>query len=247
MEGRAVGGADLAGVLNVIFLIMLISTWKAALAPLMRNFNFFAVETPSPNALMVTANPEFLGLAVSGSSSATSTPTPSSVLAVSMPTLQPTQTPYPTYTPYPEPTPTVGSIVGSGAPMAFRFSYYDPLIGRDMIDIAEVNCFDWNYETNYCDSKLHDWVDFEPYYGIGLACPEWLPMYSRLVVVSPNWLVGTYYCMDTGDLIVGDVIDFLHVWTECNFSWDETPWLNPFIAEVYPPVDLSEIPRRAGY
>jgi hypothetical protein len=227
MEGRAVGGADLSGVMNVVFLLILLSTWRAALRPLLSNFKFLPDGEETPVAALIVT-PDVAGISGIISTGATATPLPDSGmggLAVSIPTVQPTYTPYPTYTPPP-----------TAVPEAYRFSFYDPVIGRDIPEIAEVNCESWNYETQDCDSFMRSGLDWRLYYRRAAACPyDLFAARAAFVVVSPDWLAALFpdgfECLDTGSSVVYPYIDFLIEWRSMPMPFNQTPWGTPVVLQ----------------
>lgn len=133
------------------------------------------------------------------------------------------------------PTPTQENQiepVSTARPLyAFRLSFYDPNIGRYFPDKAQINCLTWDFATQTCNSKLNGGLDdFYVWYRRGLACPPALPMYAKVTVVSPEQLKGTWTCIDRGDLVTDNWLDFLlrypdQVWTGANlnnFPWGST-------------------------
>jgi hypothetical protein len=136
-------------------------------------------------------------------------------------TMQVTATPYPTYTPVPTEELKIRIL---------KLSFYDPLIGVYFPDIAEVNCSEWNYVTNNCDSLMSGGEDFRDWYGKAVACPPGMETGKVIQVLFPEELRGEWICADRGGVIEGDWIDFLlkypdQVWTGYNlnnFPWGST-------------------------
>lgn len=138
--------------------------------------------------------------------------------------IQPTFTPYPTYTPYPTENPYPISM--------HKFSFYDPMIGKDKPEIALINCESWNYTTLYCDSKMRNGEEWKDNYFIAAACPYDLYMAGAFFeVASPNWLATLFpqgvICKDTGEAVTGLFIDFLIPWQSMPMAYDKTPWGTP--------------------
>jgi len=133
----------------------------------------------------------------------------------------------PTVTPSPSATP------GLNYPLSNHlFSFYDPLIGRDIPEIAEVNCGQWNYETKYCDSALRSGEPWELNYFRASACPYALFVErAEFLVVSPDWLKvlfpDGFVCKDTGELVTHPFIDFLVPWRSMPMPYADTPWRAP--------------------
>ena len=99
-------------------------------------------------------------------------------VATSTPFVLPTYTPYPTYTPAP-----------SYELSNHRFSFYDPAIGKDKPEIAQINCDQWNYTTLTCDSPLRNGERWQDNYFISAACPyELYIAAAQFEIVSPEWL-----------------------------------------------------------
>jgi len=139
----------------------------------------------------------------------------------------PTVTPFPTVTPLPSPT------AGYNYPLSnHKFSFYDPMIGKDKPDIRFINCDKWNDVTQYCDSALRNGEAWENNYYIAAACPYDLYLAGAYFqVVSPDWLVALFpngfTCKDTGEAVTGLFIDFLIPWRSVPFEYGAVPWGTP--------------------
>lgn len=156
--------------------------------------------------------------------------TPSSFISPSVSTVSPIVSPVaitPTFTV--TPTPAVvdfGQYLYEG-----RLSFYDPEIGRYFPDIASVNCADWDSVNKVCNSKLlYHQMDYSDWYGRGVACPPALPDLAVLRVVYPEQLAGDWACVDRGDAVTDNWLDFLlrypdQVWTGANLN--NFPWGSP--------------------
>lgn len=110
------------------------------------------------------------------------------------------------------PSPTLTAVNLSPKVSLHLLSYYDPDCGyKGLCDVetAKVNCAVLRADL-YCLSGLSELkqADFRPYYMKAAACPK---EYSLRVftVLYPDQLRGTWFCADTGDLVVGQYIDFL--------------------------------------
>jgi len=140
-----------------------------------------------------------------------------------------TPTPMPTNTPMP--TSTQNEF--ADYPLSnHKFSFYDPMIGKDKPEIRFINCEKWNDVTQYCDSTLRNGEDWAVNYFTSAACPYDLYMagaYFR--VISPDWLVTLFpvgfVCKDTGDAVTGLFIDFLIPWRSMPMPYEQTPWGTP--------------------
>jgi len=113
-----------------------------------------------------------------------------------------------------------------------KFSFYDPMIGKDKPEIRYINCGDWNDVTQYCDSALRNGERWEDNYFIAAACPYDLYMAgAHFRVISPDWLVALFpngfTCKDTGELVTGLFIDFLIPWRSMPMPYESTPWATP--------------------
>jgi len=140
-----------------------------------------------------------------------------------------TPTPQPTLTPLP--TPTLDPY--QNYPLTnHKFSFYDPMIGKDKPEIRYINCDQWNDVTQYCDSALRNGERWEDNYFIAAACPYDLYMAGAYFeVVSPDWLVklfpAGFTCKDTGEAVTGLFIDFLIPWQSMPMAYEKTPWATP--------------------
>jgi hypothetical protein len=149
------------------------------------------------------------------------------IYILSTATFVPTPSPYPTYTPLPTYTALANFPLSN-----HRFSFYDPMIGRDKPDIALINCENWNFETQYCDSKLRNGERWEDNYFISAACPYDLYLAgAHFQVISPDWLKllfpQGFTCKDTGEAVTGLFIDFLIPHNQMPMAYDLTPWGTP--------------------
>lgn len=219
-ERRKETGLDGAGVLRLVAFVLLLASWRWALAPMFKHVVWISPETKN-NILGITPT---AGAAYYGISPASSGPTLDPYLIV-------TPSPFPTYTPYPTYTP-MATITPVYELSNHRFSFYDPMIGKDKPEIAEINCAKWNYETNYCDSALRSGERWEDNYFISAACPYDLYVArAHFEVVSPQWLKDLFprgfTCKDTGELVTGLFIDFLIPWRSMPMPYDQTPWGTP--------------------
>ena len=228
-EKRRESGIDAAGLVRVFGLLVLLSMWKWALTPLFSHVTWLSDDSRN-KILNITATPTELGLV-----SVLSTPqlspwdysggVPTSSIIQMTSVFESTQTPYPTYTPYP----TLANVY----PLSnHRFSFYDPMIGKDKPDIAFINCENWNAVTQYCDSQLRNGETWEANYFISAACPYDLYLAgARFEVVSPAWLLALFpqgfTCKDTGEAVTGLYIDFLIPWANMPMPYDQTPWGTP--------------------
>jgi len=139
------------------------------------------------------------------------------VMELNKPTAQPT------YTPYPTPTGIVYPL------SSHKFSFYDPMIGKDKPEIRYINCDEWNDVTQYCDSAMRSGESWEANYFRAAACPYSLYVErAEFLVVSPDWLVklfpNGFVCKDTGEAVTGQFIDFLIPWKSMPMDYSETPW-----------------------
>lgn len=126
-----------------------------------------------------------------------------------------TATPMPTSTPDPNlPTaaaPTLMPLVGidlqdwmlSGLPSAgkycldcqqypvqVRITHYWPLNG-------DMNCFDFNEQTGWCDSALFSGLRWENFINLAAACPKDWPIGSWVEIPG----IGAYNCLDRGSMV----------------------------------------------
>jgi len=113
-----------------------------------------------------------------------------------------------------------------------KFSFYDPLIGRDKPEIALTNCANWDTEKNDCLSMLRDGTDFRAQYFRAAACRyDLFIARAKFKVLAPEWLKTLFpdgfTCVDTGDAVNGIWFDFLIPWRSMPFPWEQTPWGTP--------------------
>lgn len=214
LERRRETGVDAAGLVRLFALLLLLSVWKVTLTPL---FSHVTLITPDHQARLLgqftpgpTATPFGSVFGMSDMPVATSTPF-----------VLPTYTPYPTYTPAP-----------SYELSNHRFSFYDPAIGKDKPEIAQINCDQWNYTTLTCDSPLRNGERWQDNYFISAACPyELYIAAAQFEIVSPEWLKilfpRGFTCKDTGDAVTGLYIDFLVPWRNMPMPYEQTPWGAP--------------------
>lgn len=195
--------------------------WKWALTPLFSHTVWISDKSKN-DILGITSTPSAFPTFASDMS----------IFGMGVPSVVPaglfTVTPYPTNTPYPTYTPVVVDYPLSN----FQFSFYDPMIGLDKPEIAELNCGDWNYSTNYCDSPLRNGEPWEQNYLKAAACPYDLYVAgAQFEVVSPDWLHALFplgfVCKDTGELVIYPYIDFLIPWRSMPMPYENTPWTTP--------------------
>lgn len=222
-------GADATGVMAFLGFCTYIGLMLYMFMPLIGNIPMFhsnnSALVVTPTVAIVSAYPPgYIGIQnVGGAGVQVVTVTPSPVvLGVSVGN----PTPYPTYTPYPTFTPIAYEV------SSYKFSFYDPMIGLDKPEIAELNCANWNYETLNCDSALRNGEDFRTNYLRAAACPYDLYIAAaQFEVVSPDWLRALFpygfVCKDTGELVVYPYIDFLIPWKSMPMPYDKTPWTDP--------------------
>ncbi|MDP1713933.1 MAG: hypothetical protein Q8L41_04240 [Anaerolineales bacterium] len=217
-------GADIAGVVAFLAFAGYISFMIYLFLPMVGNIPFFSkVDTAIEKAELLsyvtpTSNYPAGYAGVSIGDGAPVLVTPEAVQ------IQSTYTPYPTYTPFP----TVNAFPLSN----HRFSFYDPMIGKDKPDIALINCENWNFATQYCDSKLRNGERWEDNYFLAAACPYDLYLAGAFFeVVSPDWLKALFprgfTCKDTGEMVMDLFIDFLIPWGSMPMPYDQTPWGDP--------------------
>ena len=211
LEAQSGGnGMDPAGVFGLLVFIGLIIYAVLSVSSLVGNWFY-----PLRHTALPVASPTFPVSAPPVRMYASPT------VRVRIPTFTPypTHTPYPTYTLRPEPTPEL---------VAGLFSYYDPMIGVEKPEIAEVNCDRWDYVNRTCLSGLRDESRFEDHYGDTVACDESLyRVRAAYRVVSPEWLkklAPIVTCRDTGGAVKYPYFDFLLRWQDVPFTWETTPW-----------------------
>ncbi|MFC1936775.1 hypothetical protein ACFLYP_03820 [Chloroflexota bacterium] len=78
-----------------------------------------------------------------------------------------------------------------------RFTNYWPLYGRIDPEQANLNCYDWNEETQWCDSPTFSGIPWETAIGWGAACPFDWPIGTWIQV--PNY--GAVQCVDRGSMV----------------------------------------------
>jgi hypothetical protein len=105
---------------------------------------------------------------------------------------------------------------------SFRYSYYYP-------DLGGVNCLTWDESKGTCVSLMASGKAWKDYVNKAVACPGWLPMYTVIRVVSPSELIGDWVCMDRGQGIERDMLDFLHKPPQ------RLPWFTKIQAEIIRP------------
>lgn len=87
------------------------------------------------------------------------------------------------------PEPTNSQFYENGSLVRFRYSYYYPPLGG-------VNCR--TFEDGVCTSKMASGDRWEDYLNLAVACDSKIPLGTKIKVVAPEEVKGTYICLDRG-------------------------------------------------
>lgn len=207
----------MTGLISLALFIFLWVTWFRMSGPMAASFGrFLGFNIPEPtrevSQIETTLTPEKID--VSGfpilQAGATSQPVVVSQADVGDAFIIPTQTQIamqntpttaPDLTPTPQPTNPAWTNPGltsaeeycldcSTYDVQVRITHYWPPDG-------EINCWDYNEETGWCDSALFSGLRWENYINIAAACPLDWPLGTWVEIPG----VGTYNCLDRGTMV----------------------------------------------
>jgi hypothetical protein len=74
-----------------------------------------------------------------------------------------------------------------------RVTNYDPMLG-------DINCWDYDNEQKYCYSPMQPGIHWKSFYGLAAACPMEYKLGTWVTIPE----VGTFICMDRGNLVICD-------------------------------------------
>jgi hypothetical protein len=175
----------------------------------------------------------------------TQEPTPTMVIMV---TATPTATPAPMKEHVPTVYPTIEPVVSENESQTFlgadlfvchdcaihsvtvRLTYYWPNAGTFYTEEGEAvkNCWDFNEETQYCDSPMYSGLPWEPFVGLAAACPFVWPIGT--IVTVPN-LGMEWVCLDRGTMVCAGGVCEVDLLLEQNPAWNN----QTFPAEIKVP------------